>query len=232
MSNGLFGKKKYTQPEKKLGAILKGLPDNPLDLRTSNIHPSKEYINLMKEKIRTFDWGFDLSTDVSDPAPGHLNLRRMQANCMNLLMGIVKAMNPFWLTMIGRSGTGKTMLANKVLEFAKQHLKLQITKPYYINWNVLYNKMKQEDAWDLPYMYSKECDLLVVDDICNKGAGVFSSDELASMAEMRKCRWTIWTSNLSLDEIDNKIDPRITSRMKRDGSIVVVLDERIPDYNG
>ncbi len=43
-------------------------------------------------------------------------------------------------------------------------------------------------------------------------------------------RWTIVTANCSLDTISATLDPRIASRLIRDGNVVVTLPETTKDY--
>lgn len=44
---------------------------------------------------------------------------------------------------------------------------------------------------------------------------------LSRIADARRKQWTVWTSNLSLQEIAERLDERISSRMIRDGNVVV-----------
>ena len=54
---------------------------------------------------------------------------------------------------------------------------------------------------------------------------------LGRIADMRLGTWTIWTANLSLEQIGDQLDRRISSRMLRDGNVVVELPADFPDYN-
>ena len=68
-----------------------------------------------------------------------------------------------------------------------------------------------EDAW-----------LLVIDDFGTQyDKSGFVLSKLFELINRRMGKWTVITSNLNLKQIANDVDPRIASRLVRDGNRVV-----------
>lgn len=70
---------------------------------------------------------------------------------------------------------------------------------------------------------------LVVDDIGAEHGSAFINSKLYDLCARRETKWTVFTGNLSLSDIEQQIDARIASRMIRNGSVVV--DVNVPDFN-
>jgi len=72
--------------------------------------------------------------------------------------------------------------------------------------------------------------LIVVDEIgADRDPSGHTRDCLARLLSARVGKWTIITSNKTLGDIQRDIDTRISSRIIRDGSLVVDVD--VPDYS-
>lgn len=72
--------------------------------------------------------------------------------------------------------------------------------------------------------------LVVIDEIgSDRDPNGHVRDCLSRLLSARVGKWTIITSNKSLGEIQRDIDTRVSSRMCRDGSVVVDVD--IPDFS-
>lgn len=123
-----------------------------------------------------------------------------------------------WLTISGLPGTGKTMLANQA--FAE----VRTFAPSFAF-------IKARDFADELYAGNfsiarlfERMDFAVFDDL---GSVRDKSDLIANaVAEFANCReqkWTLWTTNLTLDEV-RAIDPRIASRLIRDGNRFVRIE--------
>ena len=117
-----------------------------------------------------------------------------------------------WLTISGLPGTGKTMLANQA--FAEVR-----------TFAFSYAFVKARDFADELYAGNfsiarmfERMQFVVFDDL---GAVRDKSDLIANavaeFANVRERKWTLWTTNLTLDEV-TAIDPRIASRLIRDGN--------------
>lgn len=77
--------------------------------------------------------------------------------------------------------------------------------------------------WSIARAFERT-EFLVFDDLgANRDKGGTIANALAELAEIRLGRWTLWTTNLTLDLIDD-IDPRIRSRITRDGNQFVRIE--------
>jgi DNA replication protein DnaC len=142
---------------------------------------------------------------------------------------------PYWLTLSGVSGTGKTHLAKAV---RKQFLEWNRFehKPDYGRNRIVGNtewfcdwRQFADDIRGGGYdrLVQDACDewLLIVDDF---GAERDPSGFIAAAADRilnsRRAKWTLLTTNLGLDEIGRRMDVRIASRLVRDGNEFVTLE--------
>lgn len=142
-----------------------------------------------------------------------------------------------WLSLLGHSGCGKTMLAKSVYTSSIAH----IDRPNYRlcsdakrRYEELYLDARTLATWAYEGRRESIRDLytvpfLVLDDL---GAGYdprgYLSSIIDELIDRRLGRWTMITSNLFLDAISEKIDERVASRMRRDQN--VVLESSAPDY--
>jgi DNA replication protein DnaC len=152
---------------------------------------------------------------------------------------------PYWLTLLGAPGVGKTMLARQTFQQArncnpgdKSAIWQTGTGVYDPNNRrprcVWFDAPEFKDTflggfWDLPE-YLRADFIVVIDDL---GANADTRDNrladgLYRLANQRLGRWTVWTSNLSLADIGAKIDARVSSRLIRDDNRVVTITA--PDY--
>lgn len=146
---------------------------------------------------------------------------------------------PYWLTLSGSCGIGKSLLAKAV-------------KKQFIEQNRFEYKFNEERRSRIGNTmifcdWRKLCDDIragdfeLVDDICEEWFVVlddigteydpngFVASKLDRILNSRQGKWTMITVNLSLQQISEKLDPRIASRMLRDGGVVV--ETIAPDYN-
>jgi hypothetical protein len=149
--------------------------------------------------------------------------------------------DPYWLTITGAQGVGKTMLARETFEFARANcnpgrhsLWIAGTGTYHESNRrpncVWFSAAGFKDQmlggdYDLPE-YLRHDYLVVIDDLgaANDTRGGALADGMYRLADQRAHRWMIWTTNLTLTEIAERLDPRISSRLIRDDNKLVHID--------
>lgn len=132
-----------------------------------------------------------------------------------------------WLSYCGDSGTGKTFLAKKIRKAANKiphmavHEKL-INPVIFSFWPDLLSRLRDGEFWMMDDL--AEANLVVLDEIAvDHDPSGFAADKLCQILSRRVGKWTLLTSNWTLSKIQ-EIDPRISSRMVRDESVVVACD--------
>ena len=139
-------------------------------------------------------------------------------------------LQPRWLSFCGNSGIGKTHLAVRAFNRLKVqfswHSSLLCGSHQY-TWPRLLPKLRDGAYWLVDDI--RDANLLLLDDIGADKPTEFALEKLYEIIEARTRKWTIFTCNLSVAQIAERMDTRIASRLIRDGS--VVLDVDAPDYN-
>jgi DNA replication protein DnaC len=80
-----------------------------------------------------------------------------------------------------------------------------------------------DKQYDLPEYLAHEW-LVLFDDLGAKRDGKdVLADAIMRLANQRLGKWTLWTTNLSLDEIAKRIDARVSSRLIRDENRLVTI---------
>ena len=135
-----------------------------------------------------------------------------------------------WLTLCGKSGRGKTHLAERVAAFLKA--KSIFGGRVLWRWIDVLSIGRSGDSQRIAAFMNRMDDnkAVIIDDF---GAGhetAFSAALLGEIAERRLKKHTMFTTNLSIGQIASEIDTRIASRMRRDGSQVFTF-EKTPDYD-
>lgn len=180
-----------------------------------------------------------------------LQLENMKFAAEQFINSMLQGKSPRWLSFLGSSGAGKTMLAKWIYSVFKDKL------DWTINWPAsektarlngagekVYGQVMrfrgQFVAWSKIARYLREGEYRIFDDICapfflvvdDIGAEYgtdFINSKLYELCNRREGKWTIFTANLSLSDIEQRIDTRIASRMIRNGSTVV--DVNVSDFN-
>lgn len=173
---------------------------------------------------------------------GDPQLMHMHRECVRFVESMASADVPgYWLSLLGPSGTGKTMLArciNRVfqrkIEGAIDELRSSPNQIWrraggFLGWPKCIDYMLDSDFGFM----RQACEdwFLVLDDVGAEHAKMreLSSSKLFSILNARQGKFTVLTANLGIDEIADKLDPRIASRLLRHGGTVVDTTG-IPDY--
>ena len=136
--------------------------------------------------------------------------------------------HPRWLTLVGKSGTGKTHLARGIWRawngkamWYESHGCQLVREGQYHRFAKMVNDMRA-GGYGI-FQSCAECDFLTLDDLGTEYASEFSQRQLTGMLDQREHKWTVLTSNLTLDDIA-KIDTRIVDRMMRGENEVIEVD--------
>lgn len=139
---------------------------------------------------------------------------------------------PRWLSLVGRSGTGKTHLAKRIYDRWKKNLKdyretedsVTIRRDgRWIYWPQAVDRIRDGEYGLVPAL--EQADMVVLDDVGGEyDPNGFTTSKLNTLANARLGKWTIVTSNLSLQQIANNLDQRIADRMIRAGNKVLEMD--------
>lgn len=171
----------------------------------------------------------------------------MKAAAERFVLEMLGGLPPRWLSLLGTSGAGKTMLAKWIKFVFKQHLDWKINWPAteqtktdtqpngriirhrggYVAWTQVAGWLRDREF----RMFDDICALsfLVVDDIGAEYGSPFVNAKLYELCSRREQKWTVFTGNLSLSNIEQQLDARIASRMIRHGSVVIDVD--VSDFN-
>lgn len=146
---------------------------------------------------------------------------------------------PRWLSLLGNNGTGKTMLARRIVRFFRRHLDglNDENQPggFYVRRGGLKpwgDVMGDILAGDYSGLNNLRNDWLVaLDDIGAEYVNNrdLSASKLYDVLTARERKFTIVTANLPIAAIHEKLDARIASRLLRHGSVVIDVDA--PDFN-
>lgn len=161
--------------------------------------------------------------DLSDPTC------RAAADATAALVAEMRAgASPRWLTLTGTRGSGKTTLA------ALAYLEARTINPGAASlW--IGDRRRPRCVWIDETKFADDCmsdpglpeylrdDYLVVLDDLGSARERWDrvADALFRLANARLGKWTIWTSNLNVREIEANVDPRLASRLLRDGNLGV-----------
>ncbi len=127
---------------------------------------------------------------------------------------------PYWLTLYGKSGAGKTLLAHhahRTLRRAGHTCQLW-------RWGRAFDRLMGGE-WEL-LGHLCRLPILVLDDIGaeyneSPRCKALNAAKLYDLLESRLGKWTFLTSNLTPEQLGNTLDVRITSRLFRGNSRVV-----------
>lgn len=142
---------------------------------------------------------------------------------------------PRWLTFTGVAGCGKTMLARQIFAQARSYSPGNVAiwhagEGYYREENrrpecvwleaAVFSSRMKEGEYDLPE-YLKPDWIVCLDDLgASRDKSDFIADGIYRFCNARLGRWTLFTTNLTLEELADRIDQRVVSRLIRDQNAV------------
>lgn len=162
----------------------------------------------------------------------------MVTEAARFVRAIKEGDKPYWLSLLGTSGAGKTYLSKRIYGWHCNQPQFDVGNfesgeevvlaRDWVNWSVFAAEL-QANSGRGRLAELKEAKFVVIDEIgADRDPNGHVRDCLARLCSARVGKWTVITSNRSLDAISSTIDQRVASRMIRDGSVVVDVD--MPDY--
>jgi hypothetical protein len=205
--------------------------------------PSQTNINAAKTWILSRGWALTGAETADELAA----LNEAFENTATFLAAMREPLTPYWLVLLGVSGTGKTKLAKAISEYmttfgeALYRRTVAPTLPEQSMKRVLL--YAQSGPWLVPWRemcpFSDEArarmrtaqedwfkvidELKPETDTENAGPKTFEANAMGNLLDSRLGKWTVVTTNFRLKEIA-KWDVRISSRLIRDGADVVDCD--------
>lgn len=176
---------------------------------------------------------------------GDADLMGAKQAAIDFTNAMLRGAGGYILSFLGPSGTGKTYLAkviNSAFKFAIEDKAIDPKlsgpgeiwrcKGGFVNWGASIGEML--NTGDYARMASYRADYFVaLDDVAAEHSKLreISATKLFDILNPRlDRRWTVVTANCSLDEISERMDGRISSRLMRDGNICIQFPATMPDY--
>ncbi|MBC2594930.1 ATP-binding protein [Ruficoccus amylovorans] len=142
-----------------------------------------------------------------------------------------------WLTLAGASGCGKTHLAREIAVWAERHHGcyrrksppeiMQTRSVRFYACSELARRLRDGD-YDLIEKLAGVW-LLVLDDIgAERDPNGYLAEQWYALLNARLGKWTVITTNLSADQISERLDERIRSRLWRGRN--VLLESNATDW--
>lgn len=167
----------------------------------------------------------------------HPGLRQVLPAVQAFCSAVLKREPPRrWLSLLGPSGVGKTLVLKQALECLRRHWRI----PTATGWRgpEVAHIIPAVDLAD--YRAARDYaryDLVYVEDIgsgadLERGPGSITRSRVTELLQLRGGKWTMLDANLYRKEIYAEIDGRIASRLTRDGSWMVEIPDEVPDFWG
>lgn len=152
-------------------------------------------------------------------------LEGMLAASVRFLNDIWEQRRAHWLSFCGSSGTGKTFLAKMIQAELPAglhyHSSLKDGVAFYC-WPDVLTKLRNK-AYYIEEDF-RDATFAVLDDIgADRDPTGFAADSLYRMLNGREQKWTVITSNLTMEKLA-EVDTRIVSRLVRHFNVCVKCD--------
>lgn len=131
---------------------------------------------------------------------------------------------PYWLTLSGSSGIGKTHLAYMIDSHVSYRTNRYTCR---LPWIFIANTLRNGEYAIKDQL--KEASVLVLDDIGAENTTEFLRGALYEILNARLGKWTVITTNLAPNQIRDDFDFRIASRLFR-GNNVICYVPNAKDY--
>jgi DNA replication protein DnaC len=163
---------------------------------------------------------------------GDQTLEQMLIQTAKFLLDIRNKKAARWLTLAGSSGCGKTMLAKRLYRavnvsgfFKTTVIDNDFSYPSdFIYWPRSAVKLQQGEHPEELH-HAQRVKFLVLDDIgATRDSTGYVTGHLGNLLGERVGRWTVVTSNLGVEQIAEKLDTRVASRLIRDENTVVQIE--------
>lgn len=146
---------------------------------------------------------------------------------------------PRWLSLLGPSYIGKTYLTkgvwkrfNAVTRFNTRMINNRVTggTAMYESWRQLSRSLRERQYGI--YEDAMKDFFVVIDDIgATQDKSGYLTDQLDALIDQRIGRWTLLTSNLSVQQISDNLDSRISSRLIRGKNVVVQAEAKATPFH-
>ena len=130
-----------------------------------------------------------------------------------------------WVSFTGQSGTGKSEWAKRI----KAELKSRGYNVQMWNWSTVCDDYLNKGDYNI-LTHLEKLPILIIDEI-GQSDWVTGTKKLSHLLDRRMNKFTICISNLSGNDIANKLDVRIASRMNRGNNRICVMGNNCPDYD-
>lgn len=194
------------------------------------VTPTNIVISASTRAATEFDFRFETF--------GEKKLCEMLAAAQDFVRDMATGAAPRWLSLLGRSGTGKTHLARGISRFFKAEASIYIDRVTgahlsrqggFIGWRKIVDLLRNGEYGIMDAVCNDW--FVALDDIGAERASDFSVSKLDQIIDARLGKWTVITCNFTREEIAEQMDVRIASRLGRVNNVIVdnisVLDYSI-----
>jgi DNA replication protein DnaC len=173
--------------------------------------------------VNTQDWADWLKIQThNDP-----EIENMVRKCAEFALAFKAGKTPRWITLLGVTGTGKTHCARRLWKHLSDRLDWRSAEfvQSEIYWPKFVSELRSGNAFD-KFRDLWQWPAILVDDIgADRDTTGFATDQLNTLLGSRGDKWTIITSNLTLEQL-GKVEPRIADRIIRPPNIFLEIRTR------